>query len=58
MLENQQSAITPELMAGSAPNVYHGYTAEPRSTTTSVTLPPRLALTDTTTPVPRPRPLA
>jgi hypothetical protein len=25
ILENQQSAITPELMAGSSPNFYHRY---------------------------------
>jgi hypothetical protein len=25
ILENQQSAITPELIAGSSPNFYHGY---------------------------------
>jgi hypothetical protein len=25
ILENQQSAITPELMAGSSPNFYHMY---------------------------------
>jgi hypothetical protein len=25
ILENQQSAITPELMAGSSPRFYHGY---------------------------------
>jgi hypothetical protein len=25
IFENQQSAITPELMAGSAPNFYHWY---------------------------------
>jgi hypothetical protein len=25
ILENQQSAITPELMAGSSPNFYHWY---------------------------------